>query len=265
MAAVEPPRCASTPPGSNRPRCWAPRPPERPRSPRRRVPPRPRRGTGPAHALADVRGIKDTSRQGRWHNARFKALAAELGIAVTKDPRLGWSPTTLPAPTRAAYAAYADTITVLGAALRMHRSAELTGGRGTKIKPPPPCVCGCGRRVRSPPPCSPPDPSPAGSAAPTSPPPRSTSHDRAARSGPGHPTRARSACGARPAPGVTAALFTTFFRRGRCFRGRRAEENSVKGLSNNPRGVDIDPPAGSYRLGASALHPATRTTTNAST
>jgi len=24
-----------------------------------------------AHALADVRGIKDTSRQGRWHNARF--------------------------------------------------------------------------------------------------------------------------------------------------------------------------------------------------
>ncbi|MFD1534873.1 hypothetical protein [Pseudonocardia aurantiaca] len=30
-----------------------------------------------AHALAHVRGIKDTSRQGRWHNARFKALAEE--------------------------------------------------------------------------------------------------------------------------------------------------------------------------------------------
>ena len=37
-----------------------------------------------AHALAHVRGIKDTSRQGRWHNARFKALAEELGTEVTK-------------------------------------------------------------------------------------------------------------------------------------------------------------------------------------
>jgi hypothetical protein len=51
--------------------------------------------------LAHVRGIKDTSRQGRWHNARFKALAEELGIEVTKDPRIGWSPTNLPAETRA--------------------------------------------------------------------------------------------------------------------------------------------------------------------
>jgi len=73
-----------------------------------------------AHALADVRGIKDTSRQGRWHNARFKALAAELGIEVTKDPRLGWSPTTLTEPTRTAYA---DNISALGAALWMHRRA----------------------------------------------------------------------------------------------------------------------------------------------
>ncbi|WP_297495484.1 hypothetical protein [Pseudonocardia sp.] len=33
-----------------------------------------------AHALAHVRGIKDSSRQGRWHNAKFKALSEELGI-----------------------------------------------------------------------------------------------------------------------------------------------------------------------------------------
>lgn len=97
-----------------------------------------------AHALADVRGIKDTSRQGRWHNARFKQLAAEVGIETTKDPRLGWSPTSLPEATRAAYA---DTITALGAALRMHRSAEVTGGPGAKTKTPP-CVCDCGRRIR---------------------------------------------------------------------------------------------------------------------
>jgi len=55
-----------------------------------------------AHALAHVRGIKDTSRQGRWHNARFKALAQEVGIEVSKDERLGWSRLpSPPAPARA--------------------------------------------------------------------------------------------------------------------------------------------------------------------
>ena len=42
-----------------------------------------------AHALAQVRGINDTSRQGRWHNARFKSVAEEVGIAVSKDR--GWA------------------------------------------------------------------------------------------------------------------------------------------------------------------------------
>jgi len=98
-----------------------------------------------AHALAHIREIKDTSRQGRWHNARFKALAEELGIEVTKDPRIGWSPTTIPAGTRESYA---QVIAELGAALRMHRSVEITDGGRTKKPSPPPCVCGCGRRIR---------------------------------------------------------------------------------------------------------------------
>jgi len=98
-----------------------------------------------AHALAHMRGIKDTSRQGRWHNARFKALAEELGIEVSKDPRIGWSSTTLPAATREAYA---DTINVLGAALRLYRAAEITGAGAGKTSSPPPCVCDCGRRIR---------------------------------------------------------------------------------------------------------------------
>lgn len=34
-----------------------------------------------AHALADVRGIKDTSRQNRYHNRRFLALAEELTLS----------------------------------------------------------------------------------------------------------------------------------------------------------------------------------------
>ena len=61
-----------------------------------------------AHALANVRGIKDTSRQGRWHNAKFKALAEELGIEVTKDDRIGWSPTTVAAATRVSAATRGD-------------------------------------------------------------------------------------------------------------------------------------------------------------
>ncbi len=97
-----------------------------------------------AHALAHVRGIKDTSRQGRWHNARFKALAEELGIEVTKDSRIGWSPTTIPSGTREAYT---EVIDELGRVLRLHRAVEITGGQAKKPGPPT-YVCGCGRRVR---------------------------------------------------------------------------------------------------------------------
>ena len=97
-----------------------------------------------AHALADVRGIKDTSRQGRWHNTRFKTLAEELGIAVVKDARIGWSPTTVTDSTREAYRV---TIAELGAALRLYRAPEPTGGQSGKAKTPP-CVCECGRRIR---------------------------------------------------------------------------------------------------------------------
>jgi len=56
-----------------------------------------------AHAIADRRGIKTTSRQGRYHNARFKVLAEEVGLEVRRDPTIGWSPNTLASPTAADY------------------------------------------------------------------------------------------------------------------------------------------------------------------
>ena len=37
-----------------------------------------------AHALADARGITDTSRQGRYHNKKYALLAAELGLDVAE-------------------------------------------------------------------------------------------------------------------------------------------------------------------------------------
>jgi hypothetical protein len=97
-----------------------------------------------AHALAHVRDIKDTSRQGRWHNVRFKQLAEEVGIQVTKDPRIGWSPTTVTDATEAMYGA---TIAELGRALRLYRSTEATPDQEKKPTTPP-CVCGCGRKIR---------------------------------------------------------------------------------------------------------------------
>jgi len=38
-----------------------------------------------AHVMAKVRDIQDTSRQGRWHNAKFKDLAVELGLEHKRD------------------------------------------------------------------------------------------------------------------------------------------------------------------------------------
>jgi hypothetical protein len=67
-----------------------------------------------AHAIAFQRGIKDTSRQGRYHNRRFKAIAEEIGLDVGRDPGWGWSATALSDPTAAAYS---DTITQLAHAL----------------------------------------------------------------------------------------------------------------------------------------------------
>ena len=67
-----------------------------------------------AHALATRRGIKDTSASGnRYHNRRFAALAAELGLRApdTPDKVTGWSGCTLTGqPAFAAYAEVADAI-----------------------------------------------------------------------------------------------------------------------------------------------------------
>lgn len=100
------------------------------------------------HALAFTRGIKDTSRQGRWHNQRFAALAAELGLQVTKDPKLGWSPTTLHPDTKTGYR---EVLANLTAALTAYRHPEpdtTTTAGGTTTSSTIACLCDCGRRIR---------------------------------------------------------------------------------------------------------------------
>lgn len=85
-----------------------------------------------AHALAHARGIPDTSRQGRYHNARYRKVALELGLEVEEARPFGWTKTTVPADTRTAYAAQ---LAALRAALLAWRRPEVarrvTLGPGT--------------------------------------------------------------------------------------------------------------------------------------
>jgi hypothetical protein len=88
------------------------------------------------HALAHARGVKDTSRAGKYHNKReFVALAGELGLAWPQGrrphPVIGFSEVQL---TEQTLADYADTLAYLGAAIRLYRDTfrrlALLGGQG---------------------------------------------------------------------------------------------------------------------------------------
>jgi curved DNA-binding protein CbpA len=100
-----------------------------------------------AHALAEARGIQDTSRQGRYHNRKFKTHAEELGITVEHDDRAGWSITTLPTSTAALYT---GQITALAAAITLWRHDEHTTTTGTARRNSNfiAAACPCGRSIR---------------------------------------------------------------------------------------------------------------------
>lgn len=100
-----------------------------------------------AHALATARGIKDTSRQGRYHNTKYKALAEELGIAVAFDPAIGWSFTTVPGTTTGTYK---DQLAALHDAMTLWRTDETlipaTQRRNSNLLA---ATCPCGRTIRA--------------------------------------------------------------------------------------------------------------------
>jgi hypothetical protein len=99
-----------------------------------------------AHGLACARNIQDTSRQGRYHNRRYATLARELGLEVTSVQPIGWSATTVPEPTAAAYAAQ---LAELAAALVLWRRQEQRAATGGKARNLLAAACGCGRRIRA--------------------------------------------------------------------------------------------------------------------
>jgi hypothetical protein len=99
-----------------------------------------------AHALAAARGERDTSRQGRYHNKKYAALARELGLDVTETSGFGWTVTTVPDTTADRYAAQ---LAALKDAMTIWRNAEhiptAATRRSTNLIP---AECSCGRRIR---------------------------------------------------------------------------------------------------------------------
>lgn len=127
------------------------------------------------HALATVREVKEVSRDFRYHNMKFVALAEELGLewpeGKTPDTTIGFSAVELREDARQAYA---STIAALDAAIAAHMDTfhrlGLVGGKsegddetgkGGAEAPKMPAApkpksrsnlkasCGCGRIIRA--------------------------------------------------------------------------------------------------------------------
>ncbi len=98
-----------------------------------------------AHGVASTREIQDTSRQGRFHNAKFRMLAEELGLEVAKTGSIGWSGTSVPAPTAKLYRA---ELRRLKGALTAFRHPEARNPRRANSNNPLPMSCQCPRRIR---------------------------------------------------------------------------------------------------------------------
>lgn len=115
-----------------------------------------------AHGVNSARGIKDTSRGGRYHNEKYKVTATEVGLHVERADPYGWAKTTL---TPASRERYADTVERIKDHLRIARALpagiERSGGldgkdrdgtsttEGGNTAPKNPAAsCSCGRKMR---------------------------------------------------------------------------------------------------------------------
>lgn len=110
------------------------------------------------HGIAAARGVRDTSRAGRYHNRRFLAIAEEMGLDHPDEPHpsSGFSLVTLTPAAKKRYRAAGER---LRKALRAHDAATAadsprsfrgpaarhgSSGGGVRVK----AVCDCGRNVR---------------------------------------------------------------------------------------------------------------------
>lgn len=118
-----------------------------------------------AHGLNTSRGVKDVSRGGRYHNAKFKATAIEVGLRVGSMPPYGWAKTDLAPKTVEHYSVDISRISEeMRIARRLSRASTIEGtlgGEGSTTgvdsdldspdgtsKKNRPAECGCGRKMR---------------------------------------------------------------------------------------------------------------------
>jgi len=100
-----------------------------------------------AHALAHLRGIKDTSRGGRYHNAEFRTLAAEMGLDAAQVGTIGWSDTSLTDDTRAAYRVSLERLATITVTRRAESRREATGRKSNNNGVAAACPT-CERKIR---------------------------------------------------------------------------------------------------------------------
>ena len=100
-----------------------------------------------AHALAHLRGIKDTSRGGRYHNAEFRKLAAEMGLDAANLRTIGWSDTSLTDDTRAAYRVSLERLATITVTRRAESRREATGRKSNNNGVAAACPT-CGRKIQ---------------------------------------------------------------------------------------------------------------------
>ncbi|MEW6470678.1 MAG: DUF6166 domain-containing protein [Actinomycetota bacterium] len=116
-----------------------------------------------AHGLSAARGVKDTSRGGRYHNGRFRDAAEEVGLVVEPMAPYGQARTSLSPPSEERYA---GAIARLGDAMRIARQVEARTGAGisqgegqeadgsgpgtggTRSRTSALAQCPCGRKLR---------------------------------------------------------------------------------------------------------------------
>lgn len=104
-----------------------------------------------SHALAHARQIVDTSRQGRYHNRRFVAVAGDVGLAWPlgqhPDLAIGYSSVTITDATRHRYRKQIAALeAVVTAARRLDPSGETRTQPGSRLVR---AECECGRIIRA--------------------------------------------------------------------------------------------------------------------
>jgi hypothetical protein len=118
-----------------------------------------------AHGLNAARGIKDASRGGRYHNARFGAAAQEVGLVASAMPPYGLARTSLTPEARERYGASIERLDGVmriarqiergvtagdteGAGVEGRSGGEQVGDGRSRGKGRALAMCGCGRKLR---------------------------------------------------------------------------------------------------------------------